>query len=214
MAHVQDYGLAAPHGPDMSGTHDPLHTMTENERQIFDYLLNPDDSYNEDGVYWADLGIFKRFGFVSSYDAKESKRELGNIWAMFKRDPLAPFGYYVRNMVIPGAGLGLEGYVLFSIGNLSPLFKAAFKSCWKQYKTCNKTWIQAVDYLEVCGIIVGQMLVGVLGDWLGRRWGLIQDATIMFIGLIMLVAAWGVTENGWVICYVWSLFFYGIGVGG
>ena len=30
----------------------------------------------------------------------------------------------------------------------------------------------------------------------------------------MLTAAWGVTQNGWVICYVWSLFFYGIGVGG
>jgi hypothetical protein len=49
---------------------------------------------------------------------------------------------------------------------------------------------------------------------LGRRWGLIQDATIMFIGLIMLTASWGVTENGWVICYVWSLFAYGVGVGG
>lgn len=49
---------------------------------------------------------------------------------------------------------------------------------------------------------------------LGRRWGLIQDACIMFLGLIMLTASWGVTQNGWVICYVWSLFFYGIGVGG
>ena len=36
----------------------------------------------------------------------------------------------------------------------------------------------------------------------------------MFLGLIMLTAAWGVTLNGWVICYTWSLFFYGIGVGG
>lgn len=36
----------------------------------------------------------------------------------------------------------------------------------------------------------------------------------MFIGLLMLTAAWGVTQNGWVICYVWSLFIYGIGVGG
>lgn len=36
----------------------------------------------------------------------------------------------------------------------------------------------------------------------------------MFIGLIMITAAWGITENGWVVCYVWSLFFYGIGVGG
>lgn len=48
---------------------------------------------------------------------------------------------------------------------------------------------------------------------IGRRWGLIQDATIMFIGLLMLTAAWGVTQNGWVICYAWSLFFYSVGVG-
>tara|TARA_R110002003_G_scaffold126_6_gene11481 strand:- start:3023 stop:4609 length:1587 start_codon:yes stop_codon:yes gene_type:complete len=60
----------------------------------------------------------------------------------------------------------------------------------------------------------GQILVGILGDWLGRRHGLIQDAVIMFVGLLMLTAAWGVTQNGWVICYVWALFFYGIGVGG
>ncbi|KAL9130749.1 MAG: hypothetical protein Q9217_001145 [Psora testacea] len=214
MAHVQDYGPAALHGPDMSGNQDPLHTMTDNERQIFDYLLKPDDSYDRNGVYWADLNPVQRLKFVGGYDAYEAKRELGNIWAMAKKDPLAPVGYYVRNMVIPGAGLGLEGYVLFSIGNIKPLFSAAFAACWKTNKICNQTWIKAVDYLEICGIIIGQMLVGVLGDWLGRRWGLIQDATIMFLGLIMLTAAWGVTENGWVICYVWSLFFYGIGVGG
>jgi hypothetical protein len=28
---------------------------------------------------------------------------------------------------------------------------------------------------------------------MGRRFGLIQDATIMFLGLLMLTAAWGVT---------------------
>ena len=83
--------------------------MTDNERQMFDYLIKPDDSYDRNGVYWADLNPFQRFRFVSSYDASEVKRELGNIWAMAKKDPLAPFGYYVRNMVIPGAGLGLEG---------------------------------------------------------------------------------------------------------
>ena len=35
----------------------------------------------------------------------------------------------------------------------------------------------------------------------------------MLLGLVMLIAAWGVTQNGWVICYAWSLFIYGIGVG-
>ena len=60
----------------------------------------------------------------------------------------------------------------------------------------------------------GQTGVGIIGDWIGRRWGLIQDALIMFIGLLLLTGSWGVTLQGWVILYAFSLFFYGIGVGG
>jgi hypothetical protein len=37
---------------------------------------------------------------------------------------------------------------------------------------------------------------------------------MMFLGLSMLVASWGVTLQGWVICYAWSLFVYGVGLGG
>lgn len=105
-------------------------------------------------------------------------------------------------------------YVLFSIGNVKPLLQAAFGSCWKTYDICDERWIQAIDYLEIVGIIFGQVIVGFIGDWIGRRWGLIQDAVIMLVGLVMVTAAWGVTQNGWVICYAWALFFYGIGVGG
>jgi MFS family permease len=215
---VTRYGPNPPHGPDVAGDHPPFEDahldMTTNEKEVFKYLLKPDDLYDENGVYWADLPIMKRVKFVSKVDRQETAREFAAFWQMFKNDPLAPVGFYFRNMVLPGAGLGLEGYVLFSIGNIKPLFQAAFPDCWKHNTICDKTWINAVDYLEICGIIVGQILVGVIGDWIGRRWGLIQDATIMFIGLIMLVCSWGVTQNGWVICYAWSLFFYGIGVGG
>jgi len=35
-------------------------------------------------------------------------------------------------------------------------------------------WTQTTDYFQVVGIILGQLLVGFLGDWLGRRWGMIQ----------------------------------------
>lgn len=86
-------------------------------------------------------------------------------------------------------------YVLFSIGNVTPLLESAFPACWDDHTICDATWIEAIAYLEVVGIIIGQILVGLLGDWLGRRWGLIQDAVIMFIGLVMLSAAWGVTES-------------------
>lgn len=231
---MRDYGLAAPHGPNMTGDHvatADLGDMSTNESSVFRSLLLPDDSYDADGVYWADMNIAKRFAFVSKLDGAETMKELRSIMSMFKADPLSPFAFYTRNMIIPGMGLLLEGYVfvrsigiavanrahsyvLFSIGNVKPLLQAGFPGCWSKFTVCDKTWTQAIDYLEICGIIVGQILVGILGDWVGRRWGLIQDATIMFIGLLMLTAAWGTTLNGWVICYVWSLFFYGIGVGG
>lgn len=58
----------------------------------------------------------------------------------------------------------VRSYVLFSIGNLTPLFSAVWKDCWATYKTCSKNWVYSVTYLEVIGIIVGQILVGIIGD--------------------------------------------------
>ncbi|RHZ67330.1 uncharacterized protein CDV56_107567 [Aspergillus thermomutatus] len=206
---------SAEHTPaSAKGAQDTFTEMELHEKEAFDRLMRPSDSYNADGQYWADLPVGQRLRFVASTDGAEARSELSWLGNMFKTDPLSPIAYYFRNAVLPGAGLGLEGYVLFSIGNVTPLFQSSFPDCWKSHKTCNKNWIAATGYLEVVGILIGQILVGVLGDWIGRRWGLIQDATIMFVGLLMLTAAWGVTQNGWIICYAWSLFFYSIGVGG
>lgn len=162
---MADFGPRAPHGPDMSGDHNPLEDMDINEKGAFDSLIRPEDCYTPEGTYWADLPLFKKIGFVTSYDNKEAKRELSDIWSMVKEDPLSPISYYFRNMVLPGAGLGLEGYVLFSIGNIKPLFEKAFPDCWENATICSQQWIYAIDYLEIIGIIVGQVLVGILGDW-------------------------------------------------
>ncbi|KAF4415624.1 inorganic phosphate permease [Fusarium acutatum] len=211
--------IPVPHGPPDSDTEhisdEPIAYATADERRIFSHVTRPDDSYTEDGVYWADLPLAQRYRFVSKVDNDAAKEEAKTAWSMFKEDPLSPFSWYFRHAVIPGAGLGLEGYVLFSIGNLEPLFKAVWPDCWgKEPTTCSHNWIASVTYLEIIGIMVGQAVVGVMGDWVGRRWGLIQDAAIMFVGLLMLTASWGLTLQGWVICYAWSLFFYGFGVGG
>jgi hypothetical protein len=149
----------------MTGTHNPLEDMDTHERGAFDELIRPDDSYTKDGTYWADLPLGQKIKFVGSYDAAETRRELASIWEMIKVDPLSPFSYYFRNMVLPGAGLGLEGYVLFSIGNIKPLFENTFPECWDTATTCNQQWLNAVEYLEIIGIIVGQILVGIIGDW-------------------------------------------------
>lgn len=109
---LRDYGLALPHGPNMDRQHvatADIHDMNQNERDIFNHILLPDDSYDEHGQYWADMSIGKRAKFVNAVDSKEAKKELGQIGRMMKSDPLSPVGWYMRNAVIPGAGLLMEG---------------------------------------------------------------------------------------------------------
>jgi len=52
------------------------------------------------------------------------------------------------------------------------LLKISVMFC--RYSECSEVWTQTTDYFQVVGIILGQLTVGFLGDWLGRRWGMIQ----------------------------------------
>lgn len=113
---MRDYGIAAPHGPNRTGEHvataDIINQrMNKGETDVFRSLLLPDDSYDETGTYWADMPIWRRIKFVNKVDSAEAKKELKTIGSMIKKDPLSPLSFYFRNMVIPGAGLLLEGYV-------------------------------------------------------------------------------------------------------
>jgi len=109
---LRDYGLGLPHGPNRTGEHVATQNYTAmdpNERDIFNHLILPDDSYNSEGVYWADMPLGKRLAFNNSVDSAEARKELSQIGRMMKKDPLSPIGWYTRNAVIPGAGLLLEG---------------------------------------------------------------------------------------------------------
>lgn len=111
---LRNYGLAAPHGPNMTGEHTAtanMHDMNMNptEEQTFKEILRPDDIYDHDGTYWADMKFGRQWAFVNKVHSADAREELSHIGRMIKRDPLSPVGAYVRNMVIPGAGLLLEG---------------------------------------------------------------------------------------------------------
>lgn len=156
--------IPVPHGPETGQEHEdyPREHTTEYERQIFGHVTRPDDSYTPEGTYWADLPFWQRVSFVSKVDRDEAAKELKATGEMMKKDPLSPLGWYFRNAVLPGAGLGLEGYVLFSIGNLEPLFAAAWPECWgKSHSACSQNWVASVTYLEIVGIMIGQAAVGV-----------------------------------------------------
>lgn len=94
--------------------------MSANEASVFRALLHPEDIYDENGTYWADLPVGQRIKFVTQIDGEEARKETSSILKMFKEDPLSPFGYYLKNMVLPGAGLLLEGSVcvLARIGHI------------------------------------------------------------------------------------------------
>ncbi|ETI29221.1 hypothetical protein G647_01674 [Cladophialophora carrionii CBS 160.54] len=175
--------------------------------------LYPDDAYSHQ-TYWADLPTGERTKWINRQHSTEASRELKEVWAMFKDDPLAPFYRYLRNYAVTGVGFFTEGYVLFSVGNVLPLLEVVWPRCWDEHEICNKTMVQAISYMEILGIIGGQIMVGIIGDWIGRRWGLIQDAVIMLTGTILLTSMWGVTLSGWTVMYGISLFWFSIGVGG
>jgi hypothetical protein len=168
--------------------------------------LFPEDAYKGQ-IYWADLPLRQQISWASAQSNAETRREFGILGSEFKRDPLQPVRDYFRRYVITGMGLFIEGYTLFSVGNLSNLFEAVWPQCWKTFQTCNPNWIASVDYLEIVGIIFGQVAVGIIGDWVGRRWGMIQDAVVMLVGTVLLTAMWGKTLQGWVIMYAISLMF-------
>ena len=109
---MRDYGLAAPHGPNVGGGHvatADVGDMSNAESSVFRTLLLPDDSYDETGTYWADMSIPRRIKFVNKVNNAEAMKELRTIGSMIRRDPLSPVMFYIRNMIIPGMGLLLEG---------------------------------------------------------------------------------------------------------
>lgn len=74
-----------------------------------------------------------------------------------------------------------EAYVIFSVGNLSPLFAAAYPACWKKHTQCSKRLLGSLTYSQIAGIIFGMLSVGFIADLIGRKRGSILTASIMFV---------------------------------
>ncbi|DBA76897.1 TPA: hypothetical protein ACH3X1_009498 [Trebouxia sp. C0004] len=119
--------------------------------------------------------------------ADENKREAKNAWKSFKEDPLQPLSTYWNAYAMPGMGLFLEGYVV---------------------------WTEATQYLQLIGVLLGQFIFGVLGDWIGRKATMLIDMSVIIVGLIMLTVSNGPSINGWVIMYAFAQLIFGFGIGG
>jgi DNA modification methylase len=129
--------------------------LPANPEELLHETLYPDDAY-VDRVYWADLPTKEKSRWVNKQQNEEIAREFRLVWDIFKKDPLKPWFLYFRNYVITGLGFFVEGYVLFSVGNILTLFDVVWPECYKRFKICSETWVHTINYLEIVGIIVGK----------------------------------------------------------
>jgi hypothetical protein len=117
---------------------------------------------------------------MSSAVSVSSLRDIRRSPLIFTVFPIRrPFGGPIPGRVPVRSGVDADTASLFSIGNLTALFSAVWPACWSKFTECNSNWVAAVTYLQIIGIIFGQIIVGIEGHWIGRKFGLVQDALIM-----------------------------------
>jgi len=51
-----------------------------------------------------------------------------------------------------------EAYIIFSLGLTKPLQKALFPSCFASHADCSTELTHVQNYIQLCGIIVGESL--------------------------------------------------------
>ena len=49
--------------------------------------------------------------------------------------------------------------------------------------------------MQLVGILIGQLLFGFMGDWIGRRTAMLTDMVLILLGVIMLTVANGTSEQ-------------------
>ena len=146
--------------------------LPDNPESLLYDTLYPNDAYRGT-TYWANLPARERNKFVNEQANIEARRELGVIWSMLKEYLQSPAAAYMGNFVVTGVGFFTEGYVLFSVGNILPLFESAGPQCFKHYQVCDKVWVESANHFEIVGISFGRVGVAIIGKWIGRWWGLI-----------------------------------------
>lgn len=115
-----------------------------------------------------------------------------------------------------GAGMFVESYWIFAIGNIGTVWGYLYPSCYSGGGNdgCDEQTVVAVPYVEIAGIITGMLLFGALADRLGRLWGSRCTVSLMLFGGILTVSSFGANLTGQFIMFCVSIFIFSLGVGG
>jgi hypothetical protein len=110
-----------------------------------------------------------------------------------KVNPIVKFVKWWGSWAVPGMGMFSEAYILFAIGNISPLLAISYPNCYGKATPpdCDQTAVQNDGNIEICGVIAGMLVLGYMADWIGRKWGSRITMGIMLIGGILLSSAAG-----------------------
>ncbi|KAI7844838.1 hypothetical protein COHA_001492 [Chlorella ohadii] len=97
------------------------------------------------------------------------------------RNPVVRALRWWRSWALPGAGMFIEAWMIFAIGNIKPLLAIDMPNCFghQQPYSCDQTASDSVTYVEVSGIIVGMLALGFFADIIGRKWGSRLASTTM-----------------------------------
>ena len=55
----------------------------------------------------------------------------GKVVLQQRRNPAKPFLDWVLSFAIPGIGMFMEAYFIFSVGNVKPIWQEQYPLCWK-----------------------------------------------------------------------------------
>lgn len=118
---------------------------------------------------------------------------------------------------LPGLGMLSESYIVFSVGLIGVFQNAIFPTCYVTFRDCDANVIhQKIDsYIQIIGITIGMLVVGLFADFFGRKWGSRLVAAIMLTGVIMLIGTpFAASPQSYFQYFLIAQTWYGVGVGG
>lgn len=129
-------------------------------------------------------------------------------------NPIRRFLNWWMSWWIPGMGMMAEAYFVFSVGNLKGIWTQQYPECFKTHEVCSKSLSNTLTYTQVSGIILGQLAIGFIADRIGRKWGSVMNAAIMFVFGILMAASSGSDAGNIFAMFTACQFLFGVGVGG
>ena len=120
---------------------------------------------------------------------------------------------------VPGLGMFCEAYIIFSVGLLAPFQEAIFPACFVAHTAPGCTPVlmkqHVGTYIQIGGIMLGMLCMGLAADVVGRKLGSRLVAAVMFSGVVMLtLSPFTDTPSGYFTFFLFAQTWYGLGVGG